>query len=127
MFGLDCNGGARRTASELLPVFKTLHIMQCDGAFISAEVVRQRYVVVVNEYRVHEGLDQALLCLFVRPVSITQAAEIKCDMGFLQVETAGDFPVGNGRLQVGFLLRQLVHALLSFLSQYSGLNGPNEV
>ena len=78
--------------------------MQCDGAFISAEVVRQRYVVVVNEYRVHEGLDQALLCLFVRPVSITQAAEIKCDMGFLQVETAGDFPVGNGRLQVGFLL-----------------------
>lgn len=48
-------------------------------------------------------------------------------MGFLQVETAGDFPVGNGRLQVGFLLRQLVHAFLGFLSQYSGLNGPNEV
>ena len=45
----------------------------------------------------------------------------------LQVETTGYFPVGNGRLQIGFLLRQLVHALLGFLGQYSGLNGPNEV
>lgn len=120
-------GGARRTASELLPVFKTLHITQCDGVFISAEVVRQRYVVIIDEYCIYEGLDQALLCLFVRPVSVTQAAEIIRDMRFFQVETTGYLPVGNGRLQIGFLLRQLVHALFGFLGQYSGLNGPNEV
>ena len=61
-------------------------------------------MVVIDEHGVHEGLNQALLDIFVHEIGVAQFVKEKSDMRFLQVEATGDLPISNRRLQINLLL-----------------------
>ena len=89
--------------------------MYGDGSVISGVVKSKDDLIIIDEHRVQEGLDQPLLTFDVRVVHSGKLMEEEHDMLFLQGQILFQFGCCQCHMEILFLLLQLIHAVLGAL------------
>ena len=101
--------------------------MQGNGTVIAGVVESKDDLIIVDEHRVQEGLDQPLLTVDIRVVHSRELMEEEYDVFFLERQILFQFGSCQRHPKILFLLFQLVHTILGAFVEDSCLDGPEQI
>ena len=125
----DGDGGTRQTAYEpIIPACRVVKPVKSHSIFASRVVVSDFDApVIVDKYRIDEGLHKPLLAIPVCHVHITEALEKILDVVARDANARCQLHFRDGCGQRGFLCVQLVHAVFCCRIEDTCLNCPHKV
>ena len=101
--------------------------MQGNGSVVAGVVKSKDDLIIIDEHRVQEGLDQPLLTFDVRVVHSGKLMEEEHDMLFLEAQILFQFGCCQCHTEILFLLLQLIHAVLGAFVEDACFDGPEQI
>ena len=101
--------------------------MEGDGSVIAGVVKSKDDLIIIDEHRVQEGLDQPLLTVDIRVVHSCELMQEEYNVLFLQGQILFQFGCCQRHTEFLLLLFQLIHAVLGAFVEDACLNGPEQI
>lgn len=101
--------------------------MEGDGSVIAGVVKSKDDLIIIDEHRIQEGLDQPLLAVDIRVIHSCKLMQEENDMLFLQTQIFFQLGCGKCHSEILFLLLQFIHTLLGAFVENTCFNGADEV